>query len=106
MLESQLQAERQSHTEELEALRAELQVLKEEREQQQEHLLSDTLQLPHDGRVNAALQSEISRLTRHNLVSAQAAELCLERSCYSSDVRSCFVEELNENVGISSECRI
>ncbi|KAK3526293.1 hypothetical protein QTP70_022697 [Hemibagrus guttatus] len=67
VLESQLQAERQSHTEELEALRAELQVLKEEREQQQQHLLSDTLQLPEASRVNAALQNEITRLTRHNL---------------------------------------
>ncbi|XP_034163176.2 unconventional myosin-Va isoform X2 [Pangasianodon hypophthalmus] len=66
VLESQLQAERQSHTEELEALRAELQAMKEERDQQ-EHLLSDTLQLPHLDRVNAALQNEITRLTRHNL---------------------------------------
>ncbi|XP_058264169.1 unconventional myosin-Va isoform X2 [Hemibagrus wyckioides] len=66
VLESQLQSERQSHTEELEALRAELQVLKEEREQQH-HLLSGTLQLSQAGRVNAALQNEITRLTRHNL---------------------------------------
>ncbi|XP_017341765.1 unconventional myosin-Va [Ictalurus punctatus] len=66
VLESQLQAERQSHLEELEALRAELQVLTEERDQQQ-HLISNTLHMPHDGRVNAALQNEISHLTRHNL---------------------------------------
>lgn len=77
VLESQLQAERQSHTKELEALRAELQVLKEERDQQQ-HRLSDTLQLPHDGCVNTALQNEISRLTRHNLVREESDELLLE----------------------------
>ncbi|XP_027019678.2 unconventional myosin-Va [Tachysurus fulvidraco] len=63
VLESQLQAERQSHTEELQVLRAELQVLKEKRDQPQ-HPLSDTLQTGH---VNAALQNEITRLTRHNL---------------------------------------
>ncbi|KAF7701918.1 hypothetical protein HF521_001201 [Silurus meridionalis] len=66
VLESQLQAERQSHTEEMEALKTELHVLKEERDQQK-LLLSNTLQLPQDGRVNAAFQNEISRLTRHNL---------------------------------------
>ncbi|XP_036432367.1 LOW QUALITY PROTEIN: unconventional myosin-Va [Colossoma macropomum] len=66
LLESQLQTERQDHAEELQALRAELQALKEERDQQQQ-LLSDTLKLPQDGRVHAALQHEISRLTRHNV---------------------------------------
>lgn len=94
MLESQLQAERQSHLEELEALRAELQVLTEERDQQQ-HLISDTLHMPHDGRVNAALQNEISHLTRHNLVSAEADELFLERNRHLLYVRM-FVVELNE----------
>ncbi|TSK13466.1 Unconventional myosin-Va [Bagarius yarrelli] len=64
VLESQLQTERHGHTEELEALRAELQVLKAEREQ---NLLPDMLQLSQDGRVNVALQNEITRLTRHNL---------------------------------------
>lgn len=79
MLESQLQAERQSHKEELEALRAELQVFKEEQDRQK-HPLSDTLELPQDGRVNAALQNEISRLTKHNLVSAEGDELFLEKT--------------------------
>lgn len=76
MLESQLQAERLSHTEELEALRAELQVQKEERDQQKQNPpLSDTLQLPHDGCANAALQNEIKRLTQHNLVSSEADKM-------------------------------
>lgn len=81
VLESQLQAERQSHTEELEALRAELQVFKEE-QKQQKYPLSDALQLPQDGHLTAALQSEISRLTKHNLVSAEGDELFLESNCY------------------------
>ncbi|XP_072528418.1 unconventional myosin-Va isoform X2 [Salminus brasiliensis] len=66
LLESQLQSERQDHAQELQSLKAELQSLKKERDQQQQ-LLSHTLQLPQDGRVHAALQHEISRLTRHNV---------------------------------------
>uniref|UniRef100_A0AAR2ISI7 Myosin VAb n=1 Tax=Pygocentrus nattereri TaxID=42514 RepID=A0AAR2ISI7_PYGNA len=66
LLESQLQTERQDHAEELQALRAQLQALREERDQQQE-LLTNTLKLPQDGRVHTALQHEISRLTRHNV---------------------------------------
>uniref|UniRef100_A0AAR2KID0 Myosin VAb n=1 Tax=Pygocentrus nattereri TaxID=42514 RepID=A0AAR2KID0_PYGNA len=70
LLESQLQTERQDHAEELQALRAQLQALREERDQQQE-LLTNTLKLPQDGRVHTALQHEISRLTRHNVVRAE-----------------------------------
>lgn len=70
MLESQLQAERLSHTEELEALRTELQLLKEERDRH--HLHSDLVKPPPDVGINSALQNEITRLTRHNLVSREA----------------------------------
>ncbi|KAI4903112.1 hypothetical protein NFI96_015689, partial [Prochilodus magdalenae] len=66
LLESQLQTERQDHAEKLQAVRAELQVVRKERDQQQQ-LLSNTLKLPQDGRVHAALQHEISRLTLHNV---------------------------------------
>ncbi|XP_066523254.1 unconventional myosin-Va [Hoplias malabaricus] len=66
LLESQLQAERQDHADELQALRAELQAMREERDKQQQ-LLSQTLQLPQDARVNAALQHEITHLTRNNI---------------------------------------
>ncbi|KAM9496857.1 unconventional myosin-Va [Clarias gariepinus] len=65
VLESQLQAERLSHTEELEALRTELQLLKEERDRH--HLHSDSVKPPQDVGINSALQNEITRLTRHNL---------------------------------------
>lgn len=98
MLESQLQAERQGHMEELEAVRAELQVLKEERDQQQ-HLLSDSLQQPHNRRVNAALQNEISRLTRHNVVSMEAVEQFL--NCYLLCVRI-FAEVLVEYIFLNN----
>lgn len=73
MLESQLQTERKDHAEELNALKAELHTLKEEKDQQQQ-LLSHTLQLPQDGRVHAALQHEISRLTNQNLVRTERSQ--------------------------------
>ncbi|XP_076847079.1 unconventional myosin-Va isoform X2 [Brachyhypopomus gauderio] len=57
LLESQLQSERQVHTEELEALRVELNALR------QETLAAQ----PQDTHGNLALQHEIGRITRHNL---------------------------------------
>uniref|UniRef100_A0A4W4FF91 Myosin VAb n=1 Tax=Electrophorus electricus TaxID=8005 RepID=A0A4W4FF91_ELEEL len=71
LLESQLQSDRQAHTEELEALRVELHALQEERKEQQ--LLLHTLQ-PQDGCRNVGLECEINRLTRHNLVRWRCSE--------------------------------
>ncbi|XP_028813225.1 unconventional myosin-Va isoform X2 [Denticeps clupeoides] len=54
-----LQAQKQSHEEEVSRLRVELQEVQKERDQQQE--------LPQDARIEANLQVQISRLTRQNL---------------------------------------
>ncbi|XDV53289.1 hypothetical protein PO909_021839 [Leuciscus waleckii] len=66
ILASQLQTQGQSHEKEVEGLRAELQRLKAELDQQQQ-MMSDSLQLPHDARIQASLQHEISRLTQQNM---------------------------------------
>ncbi|XP_037395629.1 unconventional myosin-Va isoform X5 [Pygocentrus nattereri] len=66
LLESQLQAQRRSHESELEALRGELQSVKEENNRQQQ-LLAQNLQLPPEARIEASLQHEITRLTNENL---------------------------------------
>ncbi|KAL1247231.1 hypothetical protein QQF64_022607 [Cirrhinus molitorella] len=66
ILESQLQTQGQSHEKEVEDLRAELQRLRAELDQQHQ-MLSDSLELPHDARIQASLQHEISRLTQQNM---------------------------------------
>uniref|UniRef100_A0A8D0GH48 Unconventional myosin-Va n=1 Tax=Sphenodon punctatus TaxID=8508 RepID=A0A8D0GH48_SPHPU len=66
LLESQLQAQKKSHDNELEALRGEIQSLKEENNRQQQ-LLAQNLQLPPEARIEASLQHEITRLTNENL---------------------------------------
>lgn len=68
LLESQLQAQKRSHENEAEALRGEIQSLKEENNRQQQ-LLAQNLQLPPEARIEASLQHEITRLTNENLVS-------------------------------------
>ncbi|GLD73270.1 unconventional myosin-Va isoform X8 [Lates japonicus] len=52
---------------EVEALRGELQNVKEENNRQQQ-LLAQNLQLPPEARIEASLQHEITRLTNENLV--------------------------------------
>lgn len=52
---------------EVEALRGELQSVKEENNRQQQ-LLAQNLQLPPEARIEASLQHEITRLTNENLV--------------------------------------
>ncbi|XP_073687668.1 unconventional myosin-Va [Garra rufa] len=66
ILESQLQTQGQSHEKEVEGLRAELQRLRAELDQQHQ-MLSNSLELPHDARIQASLQHEISRLTQQNM---------------------------------------
>lgn len=68
LLESQMQAQRRSHENEVEVLRGELQSVKEENNRQQQ-LLAQNLQLPPEARIEASLQHEITRLTNENLVS-------------------------------------
>ncbi|KAM9201192.1 unconventional myosin-Va [Dugong dugon] len=66
LLESQLQSQKRSHDSEAEALRGEIQSLKEENNRQQQ-LLAQNLQLPPEARIEASLQHEITRLTNENL---------------------------------------
>nr|XP_020836630.1 unconventional myosin-Va isoform X3 [Phascolarctos cinereus] len=66
LLESQLQSQKKSHDNETEALRGEIQSLKEENNRQQQ-LLAQNLQLPPEARIEASLQHEITRLTNENL---------------------------------------
>uniref|UniRef100_A0A4W6FGP9 Unconventional myosin-Va n=1 Tax=Lates calcarifer TaxID=8187 RepID=A0A4W6FGP9_LATCA len=67
LLEHQLQTQRRSYDNEVEALRGELQNVKEENNRQQQ-LLAQNLQLPPEARIEASLQHEITRLTNENLV--------------------------------------
>ncbi|XP_070828025.1 unconventional myosin-Va isoform X1 [Chaetodon trifascialis] len=66
LLEHQLQTERRTYNNEVEALRGELQNAKEENNRQQQ-LLAQNLQLPPEARIEASLQHEITRLTNENL---------------------------------------
>ncbi|CAJ1049033.1 unconventional myosin-Va isoform X9 [Xyrichtys novacula] len=66
LLEHQLQTQRRSYDSEMEALRGELQNVKEENNRQQQ-LLAQNLQLPPEARIEASLQHEITRLTNENL---------------------------------------
>ncbi|XP_036297566.1 unconventional myosin-Va isoform X11 [Pipistrellus kuhlii] len=66
LLESQLQSQKRSYENEAEALRGEIQSLKEENNRQQQ-LLAQNLQLPPEARIEASLQHEITRLTNENL---------------------------------------
>ncbi|XP_053317882.1 unconventional myosin-Va isoform X3 [Spea bombifrons] len=66
VLEAQLQTQRRSFENEVEALRGEIQGLKEENNRQQQ-LLAQNLQLPPEARIEASLQHEITRLTNENL---------------------------------------
>ncbi|KAJ8272401.1 hypothetical protein COCON_G00112600 [Conger conger] len=66
LLESQLQTQKRCHDGEMEAVRRELQSLKEENSRQQQ-LLTQNLQLPPEARIEASLQHEITRLTNENL---------------------------------------
>ncbi|XP_053721073.1 unconventional myosin-Va isoform X1 [Synchiropus splendidus] len=66
LLEQQLQTQRRTYDSEVEALRGELQNVKEENNRQQQ-LLAQNLQLPPEARIEASLQHEITRLTNENL---------------------------------------
>ncbi|XP_019134434.1 unconventional myosin-Va isoform X2 [Larimichthys crocea] len=66
LLEHQVQTQRRTYENEVEALRGELQNVKEENNRQQQ-LLAQNLQLPPEARIEASLQHEITRLTNENL---------------------------------------
>lgn len=70
LLEAQLQAQSRTHEEEAEALRAQVEALKEELDRQQQ-TFSQTLLLAPEAQVEFAVQQEMSRLTNENLVSSR-----------------------------------
>uniref|UniRef100_A0A671YSQ1 Myosin VA n=1 Tax=Sparus aurata TaxID=8175 RepID=A0A671YSQ1_SPAAU len=74
LLEHQLQTQRRTYDNEVEALRGELQNVKEENNRQQQ-LLAQNLQLPPEARIEASLQHEITRLTNENLVRCSTHDL-------------------------------
>ncbi|XP_061532001.1 unconventional myosin-Va-like isoform X3 [Phycodurus eques] len=66
VLECQMQKLEMQHSARYEKLLEEVNMLKEEKEQQQK-LLAQTLQLPEDARIEVGLELEITRLTQENL---------------------------------------
>lgn len=78
LLEHQLQTQKRSYDVEVEALRGELQSVKEENNRQQQ-LLAQNLQLPPEARIEASLQHEITRLTNENLV-CRCVQISTKRS--------------------------
>ncbi|XP_010079737.1 PREDICTED: unconventional myosin-Vb-like, partial [Pterocles gutturalis] len=66
LLEAQLQDQRREHEEEMEALKNEVDAMKEKLEKQQQAFLQ-TLQLSPEAQVEFGLQQEITRLTNENL---------------------------------------
>uniref|UniRef100_A0A8C8BPW1 Myosin VB n=1 Tax=Otus sunia TaxID=257818 RepID=A0A8C8BPW1_9STRI len=67
LLEAQLQDQRREHEEEVEALKNQVDAIKEEMEKQQQALLQTTLQLSPEVQVEFGIQQEITRLTNENL---------------------------------------
>ncbi|XP_041046932.1 unconventional myosin-Vb isoform X2 [Carcharodon carcharias] len=66
LLEAQLQAQIRQHEEEVERMRTQIEVLKEDMEKQQ-HVLTQTLQMSPEARIEYNVQQEITRLTNENL---------------------------------------
>ncbi|KAL4617287.1 unconventional myosin-Vb isoform X3 [Arapaima gigas] len=66
LLEAQLQMQTRQHDDELEALRTQNEMLREDLERKQE-LLNHTLALSPDAQVEFSIQQEITRLTNENL---------------------------------------
>ncbi|XP_078276446.1 unconventional myosin-Vb isoform X2 [Rhinoraja longicauda] len=66
LLEAQLQAQIKQHEEEVERMQAQLEATKEEMEKQQQ-ILTHTLQMSPDARIEYNVQQEITRLTNDNL---------------------------------------
>ncbi|NXD26653.1 MYO5B protein, partial [Spelaeornis formosus] len=66
LLEAQLQDQRREHEEEMEALKNQVDLMKEELEEQQQAFLQ-TLQLSPEVQVELGLKQEITRLTSENL---------------------------------------
>lgn len=89
LLESQLQSQKRSHENEAEALRGEIQSLKEENNRQQQ-LLAQNLQLPPEARIEASLQHEITRLTNENLVRRMAVPRSAICSFWTSTAFPCW----------------
>lgn len=68
LLEAQLQEQSREHAQEVEALRAQVEALREEMDRQQQ-TFCQTLLLSPEAQVEFGVQQEISRLTNENLVS-------------------------------------
>uniref|UniRef100_A0A8D0LBY1 Unconventional myosin-Vb n=1 Tax=Sphenodon punctatus TaxID=8508 RepID=A0A8D0LBY1_SPHPU len=66
LLEAQLQDQRREHEEEAEALKAQMEALREEMDKQQQAFFQ-TLQLSPEAQVEFGIQQEITRLTNENL---------------------------------------
>uniref|UniRef100_A0A8C9T492 Myosin VB n=1 Tax=Scleropages formosus TaxID=113540 RepID=A0A8C9T492_SCLFO len=66
LLEAQLQTQTRQHEDELEALRTQNEMLREDLERKQE-LISHTLSLSPDAQVEFSIQQELTRLTNENL---------------------------------------
>ncbi|KAJ8394306.1 hypothetical protein AAFF_G00047130 [Aldrovandia affinis] len=66
ILEAQLQSQSRKHADELEALRTQNELLKDDIEKRQE-VLNQMLALPPDAQVEFSIQQEITRLTNENL---------------------------------------
>ncbi|XP_074787468.1 unconventional myosin-Vb isoform X2 [Athene noctua] len=67
LLEAQLQDQRREHEEEVEALKKQVDAMKEDMEKQQQAFLQTTLQLSPEVQVEFGIQQEITRLTNENL---------------------------------------
>uniref|UniRef100_UPI00398F3F39 unconventional myosin-Vb n=1 Tax=Pristiophorus japonicus TaxID=55135 RepID=UPI00398F3F39 len=66
LLEAQLQTQIKQHEEEVERMHTQMEVLKEEMNKQQ-HILTQTLQMSPEARIEYNVQQEITRLTNENL---------------------------------------
>ncbi|MGH0139685.1 UNVERIFIED_CONTAM: hypothetical protein FKN15_036854 [Acipenser sinensis] len=85
LLEAQLQSQSRQYEDEMEALRTQIEVFRDEIERKQE-LLSQTLQLSPEAQVEYSVQQEITRLTNENLLQKNEKKLKRQLKIYMKKV--------------------
>ncbi|MGH0182879.1 UNVERIFIED_CONTAM: hypothetical protein FKN15_010692 [Acipenser sinensis] len=101
LLEAQLQSQSRQYEDEMEALRTQIEVFRDEIERKQE-LLSQTLQLSPEAQVEYSVQQEITRLTNENLVRHLNPRLALKCQTHLQVIIIC--ESALANATIAVKC--
>ncbi|XP_028273403.1 unconventional myosin-Vb isoform X1 [Parambassis ranga] len=98
LLEAQLQTQSRQHSDELEALHTQIELLKDDIEKKQE-ILNYTMSLSPEARVEYSVQQEITRLTNDNLVSTTHTDRHTHKNSHTLTLTCvCVLQDLKELV--------